>query len=670
LLALSEAQVSANAFQDAMDNAMRAIEIARARGFTLLFGRATLDYTLAQFNAPTDLVGYRVRSRNSVAFIDEAFSLPGGLPIALRAALLGAQSFALSFVPDIDRAKSVAREAVELSREVDDVGMRCHALTNAHAGLGSPDTLPERVAIARESLQAVEQGHDDGMRFRALAQLGEDLLELGDVDGAAGYVHRANELALRSRSPIQLWAATAGQAMLCLLRGELAEAERLMGVALAEGQRTQSGMPVIMFGAQLFDLRHLQGRLAELEGLARSQFQTVPEAVGNNNAINAFILAESGRPAEAREFFDILAADRFAVLPHDQFFLVALYLGGEVCAELEDVDRAAQLYDLLLPYANQNITVPLLFLCVGSASRTLGMMATLMERYGDAEHHFEYALAFDQKMKAPPWVAHTEYSYAKMLIARDAPGDKAKALALLQHALDTAQELGMAKIIERGLALKLEAQGATGSGIYTSIDAVARAVAQERPDAWQQALAPDGTVTLMFSDIEDSTVLTERLGDQAWQELLRKHNALIRDQLRAHGGYEVKTMGDGFMVAFQSAKKGLDCAISIQRAFDTSPPSPLSAGGEGESRVKVRIGLHAGEAIKDGDDFYGKNVILASRVAGKANGGEILVSSLLRQLVESSTDAALFGEPREMELKGLAGTHTVFGVRWAGPTRG
>ena len=71
----------------------------------------------------------------------------------------------------------------------------------------------------------------------------------------------------------------------------------------------------------------------------------------------------------------------------------------------------------------------------------------------------------------------------------------------------------------------------------------------------------------MFSDIEDSTVLTERLGDQAWQELLRKHNALIREQLRAHDGYEVKTMGDGFMVAFQSAKKGLDCAIAIQRAF-------------------------------------------------------------------------------------------------------
>ena len=98
---------------------------------------------------------------------------------------------------------------------------------------------------------------------------------------------------------------------------------------------------------------------------------------------------------------------------------------------------------------------------------------------------------------------------------------------------------------------------------------MARVVEAEKPDLRTHA-APDGTVTIMFSDIEDSTVLTERLGDQAWQELLRKHNALIREQLQAHEGYEVKTMGDGFMVAFQSAKKGLDCAIAIQRAFDNA----------------------------------------------------------------------------------------------------
>jgi class 3 adenylate cyclase len=285
------------------------------------------------------------------------------------------------------------------------------------------------------------------------------------------------------------------------------------------------------------------------------------------------------------------------------------------------------------------------------------MMASVMRHFDDAERHFTDALAFDTKLRARPWLTHTQYQYAKMLVARDAPGDRAKAMGLLQQALDTAQELGMAKIVERALALKLRAQGVSTDSVYTSIDAVAGAVARERPQISVHP-APDGTVTLMFSDIEDSTVITERLGDQAWHEVLRWHDALIREQIRAYGGFEVKTIGDAFMVAFQSAKKGLECAIAIQRAFGEHN------GAEGE-RVKVRIGLHAGEAIKDGDDFYGKNVILASRVAGQAKGGEILVSSLVRQLVESSVDPGTFGEPREVELKGLTGTHSVFAVNGA-----
>jgi class 3 adenylate cyclase len=186
---------------------------------------------------------------------------------------------------------------------------------------------------------------------------------------------------------------------------------------------------------------------------------------------------------------------------------------------------------------------------------------------------------------------------------------------------------------------------------------VARAADDERPAVWRDAVAPDGTVTIMFSDIEDSTVLTERLGDARWQELLRAHDAMVRSCVDANDGFIVKHLGDGFMVAFQSARKALDCAVAIQRAFT----------GEGmlPEPVRVRIGLHAGEAVRENDDFFGKNVIMASRVAGKAAGGEIVVSSLLRQLVQSSVDESMFGTPQEVELKGLAGTHTVFPLCWS-----
>jgi class 3 adenylate cyclase len=111
------------------------------------------------------------------------------------------------------------------------------------------------------------------------------------------------------------------------------------------------------------------------------------------------------------------------------------------------------------------------------------------------------------------------------------------------------------------------------------------------------------------------------------------------------------------MVASQSARRALQCAIGIQRGLaehNTDAAEPIS----------VRMGLHTGEVLKDADDFFGKHVILASRIAGKARGGEILVSSLLRELTETGGDID-FGESREVELKGLSGTHRVHEVVWA-----
>ncbi|HEY8173408.1 MAG TPA: adenylate/guanylate cyclase domain-containing protein, partial [Dehalococcoidia bacterium] len=283
-----------------------------------------------------------------------------------------------------------------------------------------------------------------------------------------------------------------------------------------------------------------------------------------------------------------------------------------------------------------------------------GLLLEVLDKTDEAVGAIEAALTF-LRSDYRPHRAEAAYDCARIRLQRDAPGDRERARALIDEALGHAQKLGMRPLIDKLVALKLQDQGiSTITDIYTSIDVVADSVGRERPEIATHA-APDGTVTIMFSDIEDSTVLTERLGDRAWQDLLREHNTLIREQLRAHDGYEVKTMGDGFMMAFQSAKKGLDCAIAIQKAF----ADHNAVAGE---HVKVRIGLHAGEVIKDQDDFYGKNVILASRVAGKAAGGEILVSSLLQQLVESTVGAQMFGEPREVELKGLSGAHTVYAV--------
>jgi len=123
-----------------------------------------------------------------------------------------------------------------------------------------------------------------------------------------------------------------------------------------------------------------------------------------------------------------------------------------------------------------------------------------------------------------------------------------------------------------------------------------------------------------------------------------------------HGGYEVKSQGDGFMIAFPSARRAVQCALAIQRAIN----SRLANHPDGP--IRLRIGLHTGEAIRDEADFYGKNIVLAARIADQAHGGEILASSVVKQLAESAGDVR-FEDERELALSGLAGTHTVYKVR-------
>ena len=225
----------------------------------------------------------------------------------------------------------------------------------------------------------------------------------------------------------------------------------------------------------------------------------------------------------------------------------------------------------------------------------------------------------------------------------------------IPHRLTTVLERrgGQWLVLQMHLSVANQAQ-AFGQSFPTNLEAITEAVGRERVDL-RARVAPDGTVTLLFTDIEGSTPMAERLGDLRWLALLREHNAIVRDQIAQYGGFEVKTIGDAFMVAFGSARRAVLCAIGIQQGI-----SRYSAAHP-QHPVRVRIGLHAGEPVREGNDFYGKSVILASRIAGEASGGEILASALLRELTESAGDIQ-FEAARYVTLTGLAGTHQVYPV--------
>jgi len=193
-----------------------------------------------------------------------------------------------------------------------------------------------------------------------------------------------------------------------------------------------------------------------------------------------------------------------------------------------------------------------------------------------------------------------------------------------------------------------------GGALRSSVEDLAGWAQVERPDLARLA-AGDGSVTILFSDIEGSTALNEELGDKAWVKVLARHDQVVRRCVTAHGGHVVKTQGDGFMVAFGPAEDAVDCAVAVQRGLTRRRLRPL------DPEVRVRIGIHRGEAVRRDNDLFGRNVAYAARVAGHAVGGEILVSDPVAAAVAETR--ALSGS-REVELKGLAGAHTVHAVGW------
>ncbi len=189
----------------------------------------------------------------------------------------------------------------------------------------------------------------------------------------------------------------------------------------------------------------------------------------------------------------------------------------------------------------------------------------------------------------------------------------------------------------------------------TSIDVIASALEPGIPDIGRLS-SPDGAITLMLSDIADAGILADRLGPERWEQLLRDHHTLVEHVIAHHDGELVRFERDGFLASFSSAHAGLHAAVELQRTFT----GPATAE---DRAMAVRIGVHSGFVIANPDQLLGRNVVLASRIAAKASGGEILVSSMLKQYTEK--DPSFHFEPHgEYHFKGVLGEHTVYAVRW------
>jgi eukaryotic-like serine/threonine-protein kinase len=504
--------------------------------------------------------------------------------------------------------------------------------------------------LAQEVLHRPRHGARAADLGTCLYFAGIELLSSGQRDQAEMLWHELVELAEHTQDRTLRIQALLSPALVAFVDGRLEESVTLYESAAATA--LQLGVGIFahreMVAAPLLYLGH--GTDAVLEEL-RELYERIPGRFGQSRA--ALVLALLGCHAQARAI-----RERFGDIgsEHDETSMGILSNLLEAAILGSDRDTLRALVPRFAPFGRAlRISRIQSFEPHLSVGRLLGTATALLGQYQDARAFYTQALEACAKVRFRPEAAIVHVHLADLLLEHY-PAERAEALEHLDFSIAEFRDMKMRPSLERALRRKLQLQGIESVSPNTSIHTVSLAVAAEPADLRPHA-APDGTVTLLFTDIEDSTGLTVRLGDRSWLEILRAHHAMIRQQVHDHGGFEVKCQGDGFMLAFGSARRGLDCAVAIQRAVE--------AGNSfhPESPIRVRIGLHTGEALKEADDFHGKHVVVAARIADQARGGEILVSALLKELTESS-GGFHFDEGRGVALKGLAGPHQVFELRW------
>lgn len=246
--------------------------------------------------------------------------------------------------------------------------------------------------------------------------------------------------------------------------------------------------------------------------------------------------------------------------------------------------------------------------------------------------------------------------------------DSLKGVSTVARFLDTSEDSVVLMLEEDRLGgiliATLRRMGVKATpNIKNSVESLVQTMSADRADTVSQAngrvdMSSEATTTIMFTDVVGSTAIVERLGDRNARAMLRKHDEIIRRHAKSHGGTEVKSTGDGFMLIFAGARRGVACAVAIQK--------DLAGGAQdlGDGGLAVRIGLAVGEPRREGENLFGKAVSLAARITAKADGGQVLVSEIVRALIGADGDYTL-KKSGEFELKGITGPQVLYEVVWS-----
>ncbi len=440
LLALGEAQAAAGEVSAAKATYHRAAAVAAEEGDADQLARAALGYGVAGVTAS-------VVDHALVELLEQAVTSLPAIDSPLRVKVLARLGAELYFSHEVERRRSLAEEAVAMARRVGDAEALAFALSAYHYVLWGPDGLDERLAIAREiSAVAALTGNTElilqGHRWSII-----DLLEKGSIDQADRHIEQYVAIANELRQPLYLWWSRVFLAMRHLLAGRLDDASATAEEAWRIGRRsTDAAMQ--FFGIQSGFVLRERGHLDTLETAARALVLQFPAVPAWKCALAVFY-GDVGRHADAQAIVDEMAVAGFEDLPADLGWLPAMANLSDVCADIEDHDRAEILYRLLLPYRDRNLVIGAAVACQGSVARPLGRLAALLGRWDEAEALFSQAIADNARMGAPGLVAHAQLHFARALRGRGKPADLDKADVLAAEAKVTAESLGLTALVDR-----------------------------------------------------------------------------------------------------------------------------------------------------------------------------------------------------------------------------
>lgn len=442
LLALGDALARAGDLLAAREAFFRVATVARRGGAATLLARASLGYG-----------GRHVWARagddpHLVAMLQDALVLLGGGDDRLRVRLLARLACALRSSPDRDLSDTLSRQALETARGLDDAATLGYALDARCWAIYRPENPEEQIDLATELVRVGEAANDAERAFGGRLVRCLYLADLGAVADSRAELEALLRKAEELRQPAYKWATRATETMFALLEGDLGRAERLMALEVRPGQPPNPARDDLSaHQMHLYLLARERGGLAELEQSARA-------AVGEyawyplHRAALTCLLLELGREDEARAVFDELSVEGFGALYRDNEWLLGMALAAEACSRLRDAERAAVLYQQLAPFEGRH-SVGHPEGSLGAVCRYLGLLAHTLGWLNKAEHHLRDAIAMNERMGARPWTAYSRFDLAGVLLDRDGPGDRERALSELDLVRETCQDLGMCCLEEK-----------------------------------------------------------------------------------------------------------------------------------------------------------------------------------------------------------------------------